>query len=535
MPLQPKSGIFKPADSPFVGLFEQSRAPSFEERKTVLELLVAKTAHLSHLNSQVPKRRTGKKHKVSSELRAELAYTRRWLEFHRALVSPWRQLPPEIMSEIFILTLKSRGTLDRHEAWIDDRAGTLLLCKICSTWRAIALRTPALWNTVSIRPFELLRPLEWVSTWLARSRSIPVHLQLLWDSQAHSDAINSVASVFVSHIHHTAELAIDGVFLFGHRLLIELDEAYPKLTFNPSVGSLNAPLLSTVLAHLPHGSVWDWIHAACRASPCLTHLTTSHSSLDSLTVANLTDLNWFREVPLSQIFRIFEDAPNLKHIDINVDGPGAPSSVQSRFNMKSISKLEITSYDHLHEFLGQAEFPSLVNLRICLVDLWPGPTFDSFLSHSSCALTILDFFDCIISPMETVASLKHDACETLESLSVEDCSGTRLNADALLEHLTYHGPERHLYNPTLRTIKLRDVGATDGLLAAIVESRCLSTTSSSGQPRPAPVRLSEVQFSFVDTDNHREDWKRLREIEERAKLKIGWPADRIRMHMLSSR
>ncbi|KAF7363708.1 hypothetical protein MSAN_01028600 [Mycena sanguinolenta] len=162
-----------PADSPFFGLFKQNRGPTPDERKTIQELLAEKRDHLSHLNSQVPKRRPGKKHKVSGELRVELTYTRRWLDFHRALVSPWRPLPVEIMSEIFILTLESKGDAAEDERWADDRAGTLLLCNICSTWRAIALRTTVLWNTLSLAVFTLRRYPEWISTWLARSRSSP--------------------------------------------------------------------------------------------------------------------------------------------------------------------------------------------------------------------------------------------------------------------------------------------------------------------------------------------------------------------------
>ncbi|KAJ6502247.1 hypothetical protein C8R45DRAFT_975883 [Mycena sanguinolenta] len=366
---QPKTVVFEPAYSPFVALFEQNRVPSFEQRKTIQEMLAEKTAHLAQLKSRVPKRRPGKKHQVPGELRAELAYTRRWLDFHRALVSPWRQLPVEIMSEIFIFTLKCRGATDEVERWDDDRAGTLLLCKICSAWRVIALRTPALWNTLSFCAIALARPPEWVSTWLARSQSVPVFLQLLWDPQTLLDVINSVMSVFESHLHHTAELAINGTYFLDEQVI----EDSPILTFNPSIESLNAPLLSAVHVSLAQGSVWDWIHAACRASPCLTHLTTSHSSLDLFPLANLTDFTWIHEAPMSQVIKMFEDAPNLRFLDFNVAGPIVPSSARSRLTMKSITKLKIASYKYLGEFLEQAEFPSLVNLSICFVDTWPGP------------------------------------------------------------------------------------------------------------------------------------------------------------------
>ncbi|KAJ6502428.1 hypothetical protein C8R45DRAFT_1209982 [Mycena sanguinolenta] len=526
-PPQPKSNLFKPTDSPFFDLFAQNRVPSLKETETLQELLAEKKAHLSHLNAQVPKRRPGKKHKVPSELRAELFYTRRFLEFPRAFIAPWRQLPVEIMSEIFLLTLEARKDND-DEPCYDDREGTILLCKICSTWRAIALRTPGLWNTLYIFLFGPFDPLDyaWISTWLARSGSSPVYLQLLWSKFALTDTINSVISIFVSHLHHATELALDGLRFFGVNDN-ELD--YPKPTFKPSVESLTAPLLSAVQVHLPEGSIWDWIHTACRVSPYLTQLHTSHSSLD-FPITNLTGLGWIHPAPMSRLFQIFEDAPNLRHVHINVEGPVVPSSTKSRLTMKSVLKLEVTSYDHLGDFLEQTEFPNVADLYFSFVDTWPdGPTFHSFLSRSSCALTALTFHDCIISLQQIVDCLRHRACDTLETFSVRKCA-PRLNAaDMLLQHLTYHEPEKSLHNPKLRTIELHDIRATDGLLFVMVESRARYPMTLLSTIQPAPTRLEEVQFTFSPAEtqktDHPEDWQRLRELKlmMRGELKIVWP------------
>jgi hypothetical protein len=59
----------------------------------------------------------------------------------------------EIISEIFLFTLECRDMKENH--WNDDRDRTLLLCKICSVWWGIALRTPALWNVLSLAPRSL--------------------------------------------------------------------------------------------------------------------------------------------------------------------------------------------------------------------------------------------------------------------------------------------------------------------------------------------------------------------------------------------
>ncbi|KAF7363706.1 F-box domain-containing protein [Mycena sanguinolenta] len=340
-------------------------------------------------------------------------------------------------------------------------------------------------------------------------------------------------SIFESHIHHTAELAIDGLFLFDPETMDEPDEAYPKLTFKPSVESLNASLLSTVVVNLPEGSEWDWIHAVCRATLRLTYLRTSHHSLDSFPLANLTQLEWLETAPMSEIFKIFEDAPNLRDIIISVDGPAVPSS-ESRLTMKSIAKIEISSDEHLGEFLEHSEFPNLVNLSICSADTWPGPAFHSFLSRSSCTLTVLEFNGCVISPEEIITCLQHSACKTLESLSLDGCFSE--DVDVLLRYLTYQGPgPEHppCNNPNLGSIILFGIYSTDGLLAEMVASRSFTSLPAKSLSKPAtrlaPVRLRKVCFTFEDEltqkEDHAKDWKQLREIEkmEQSELKIGWP------------
>ncbi|KAJ7827465.1 hypothetical protein B0H14DRAFT_2516942 [Mycena olivaceomarginata] len=337
------------------------------------------------------------------------------------------------MSEIFVLTLEPRECY--HDGgWIDDRAGTLLLCEICSTWRAIAIRTPALWNTLSLSAEYAPRPLDWISTWLGRSRSFPMCLQLVGSGQALRDLLGSVISTIHDHLHHIAELEIEDMDMITG-VGAGSEAVYPN---NPPVESLDAPLLSNVHVELPSGKIWDWIRAACRASPGLTHLTISQFALDWFPVASLTELSIIDPLPMSTVFQIFEHASNLKDVYFNVKGPAATSSPTSRLGMKSISLLEITSDLHLGEFLEQIELPSLVELRVYKIHGWPEDEFHSFLDRSSCGLTNLEFNDCSISQEQIVLFLGHKACNALESFALKQCNTA---GDALLEQLTYYGPE----------------------------------------------------------------------------------------------
>ncbi|KAJ7645641.1 hypothetical protein DFH06DRAFT_1212014 [Mycena polygramma] len=499
---------FSAVDSPFFALFEQRRVPSVQESKVIQELLAEKKAHLALLNSKVPKRRTGRK--VPRQLRAELDHTRRFIKFHQALISPWRRLPVEILTECFLFTLGVTKQSD-DSYWDDDREGTLLLCKICSTWRAIAIRTPALWNVLSVSLHAVREPLDWITIWLDRTRSFPVYLQVFWGHRALPDVINPVISAFASHLHHTAGLWIDGLDIENSELINE--DTYPKPTFPPTEPPSYAPLLSIVGVDLPPNSAWDWIHAACQASPRLAHLTTSQFSLD-WPVAHLTKLHLFDAVPMYKVFLILEQAPDLENISLDIDGPAVTSSSGDVLCMKSVSRIEITSSEYLGQFLEQIQFPGLTDCAIHQIVNWPEAEFFSFLFRSSCHLTALHFYSVQISQEQLIKCLQHKACSTLEALSIWECHDPP--ASVVLQYLTYR--DHPFPNPNLNSIELGNIQATDGLLSTLVESRLPTNVIEVPSGVATPARLNKFQFSFVEgvvasQITHVQDWGRLRDIE----------------------
>ncbi|KAF7331290.1 F-box domain-containing protein [Mycena kentingensis (nom. inval.)] len=99
---------------------------------------------------------------------------------HRAVISPTRFVPDDILRVIFVETLPQ----NRDTALCADE-GPLLLAQICKRWLAVALTTPRLWASMylSIPPssgggwnLEPGRPsLLWiVSVWLERSGAVPL-------------------------------------------------------------------------------------------------------------------------------------------------------------------------------------------------------------------------------------------------------------------------------------------------------------------------------------------------------------------------
>lgn len=69
---------------------------------------------------------------------------------HRALLSPIKRLPHEILSEILILSLPD---LDMYNIFTFRRV-VMLPAIICMHWRDVALSTPRLWSSVSFGLYQ---------------------------------------------------------------------------------------------------------------------------------------------------------------------------------------------------------------------------------------------------------------------------------------------------------------------------------------------------------------------------------------------
>ncbi|KAJ7483508.1 hypothetical protein FB451DRAFT_1234815 [Mycena latifolia] len=84
-------------------------------------------------------------------------------------------MPPEVLGEIFSLTLPSVGdTLARrrfrnsHSPWV--------LTHVCSRWRAIALSIPSLWSLVVVNSLhKRASPMAMIKTQIERARSLKIH------------------------------------------------------------------------------------------------------------------------------------------------------------------------------------------------------------------------------------------------------------------------------------------------------------------------------------------------------------------------
>ncbi|KAJ7879474.1 hypothetical protein B0H14DRAFT_3858352 [Mycena olivaceomarginata] len=132
-----------------------------KELHEIKALLVEPCQKLKRLDDEIAVMRQALE-KLAEERDTLLTY----VEAHKALISPLRQLPLDIIEEIFMACLPT------HRNCVMSAAeAPVLLGRICSSWRAISLTTPRLWAKVAQR-------LDVADAWLRRSGTCPLSISV---------------------------------------------------------------------------------------------------------------------------------------------------------------------------------------------------------------------------------------------------------------------------------------------------------------------------------------------------------------------
>ncbi|KAF7291771.1 F-box domain-containing protein [Mycena chlorophos] len=161
-------------ESPVPGLLKTNLPPSNDQLIAIHAFLAATSPEFARLDEE------------ASVLQARLASVIQKRDAmgeivngHRALLSPIRRLPSELLGKIFVSTLPTK-----RDTAISADEGPMLLMQVCRSWRAVALTTPQLWASIYIvcpesdTATSLPRLLRVVNTWLARSGALPLSMTL---------------------------------------------------------------------------------------------------------------------------------------------------------------------------------------------------------------------------------------------------------------------------------------------------------------------------------------------------------------------
>ncbi|KAF8953745.1 hypothetical protein BDZ97DRAFT_1870859 [Flammula alnicola] len=177
--------------SPFASHFQTNYIPTDDEIAEINALLVEKSAVLSQIETEL--RRIQHMHEGLS----------REIEDHRALISPARRLPADVLREIFMHCLPTG-----HNAIMSKDEFPILLTRVCHRWRTIAFSTPRLWASIHI-PVPCSAPLN-------------PHTGTLFNQRYDTFALNTVvncAKVTREWLDRSGACALDISFIDGNKTL----------------------------------------------------------------------------------------------------------------------------------------------------------------------------------------------------------------------------------------------------------------------------------------------------------------------------
>ncbi|KAJ7221294.1 hypothetical protein GGX14DRAFT_669313 [Mycena pura] len=126
--------------SPFTSKFGTNYSAGDNEVTEIETILIEPSRRIEFLDDEITKMQ-----RVIDKLTEERNTLTAYIDGHRALLSPMRRLPRDIIQEIFIACMPT----DRNCVMSATEA-PVLLGRICSGWRAISFSTPRLWANIHI-------------------------------------------------------------------------------------------------------------------------------------------------------------------------------------------------------------------------------------------------------------------------------------------------------------------------------------------------------------------------------------------------
>ncbi|TFK22297.1 hypothetical protein FA15DRAFT_671679 [Coprinopsis marcescibilis] len=128
------------ANSPFQPHLQTNYCPTTSEIKQIRELLTEPLSSLSNLEQEIVKVRA-----KLDQLVAKHAALQSAISDHQALLVPIRQMPPDILQEIFSHCLPTS-----HFPLLSIRCPPLLLTLVCKSWGSIVYSSPRLWSALHV-------------------------------------------------------------------------------------------------------------------------------------------------------------------------------------------------------------------------------------------------------------------------------------------------------------------------------------------------------------------------------------------------
>ncbi|KAL0071134.1 hypothetical protein AAF712_001692 [Marasmius tenuissimus] len=358
---------------------------------------------------------------------------KRKIRKYRTLLSPVYRLPSEIWAEVFLFFCEGESLIPLKTPAV------MVVSRVCGRWRDIALSTPRIWSTISLR-FEgwtkgnggrLDRLQSLLVSFLQRSKNMPLTVNLNSLRVEKQDEIDGVVKTLEGLLNHSTRwqhldcthslLALPAFQSLRNRLP-ELKSLYVESGMRDNSSSLfhDCPSLTSISISPDSWSDSDFpLHQMKTLSLRRSYAPAALAVLRSCTNAYQLEMHSIGGMSRPDTDHII--LPKIRQLTITAENEEDAMTVFQFSTLQSLTSLEIRR-------------SSVNSVDWNRWDL--GPVKDFFL-RSSCALTSLKIGSVPLSDEETIQLLL--LMPTLTNLSIEEYpkhGKNKIVTDAFLQLLS---------------------------------------------------------------------------------------------------
>ncbi|KAF8350988.1 hypothetical protein F5887DRAFT_1124909 [Amanita rubescens] len=368
---------------------------------------------------------------------------------------PINQLPADVLTEIFIQCLPKVKLWPKIKGKSTKDVAPLLLCNVCSSWRALAVSMPCLWQRLFItfkrEPKRKEEAVSMTHIWIKRSGELPLTLGLTeYTGDDFRQALLNALISYASRWEHVN---------FHH--LISL----PRVGHMPCLRSFDMTINNFPFTSCPKLSrISCWYFGRISSAP--------------LPWPQLTHIKLCRSLSEEQALFIIQSCPKLTDLDVKLFNHDVHESLSREVVVnKSLQRLRLGVYQLGDPLLKRLTLPVLTDISIKFKESASTHGFQQellrFFSRSKCKLDRLNLGDCDFDDAELFECLKHDSCTSLIDLEILMLYDTPILTDSILVALTdVPSAGNRVLLPRLAHLTLvASLGGSPGSLGKMILSR----------------------------------------------------------------
>ena len=348
---------------------------------------------------------------------------------------PFNQLPHEIIAEIFWNCLVH----EREAVRMSSGNAPLLLCRVCSSWRALVLATPQLWASVGIlvrHPNDVDPSIcvQITNAWLERSGILPLTVEIRYVKIDYRDRNPTTKPTVLDAVLYT-------VCSYSSRwqnvaITTWLPLSFPQLQILPLLRSFH-------LQGFHFGPEHNAISFPFSRSPRLAQLSWPYP-FDPPTD---TQIPWNQvsylcitaKMTCFSALEMIRLCPQLEHFKVDLIAEDRGDHLQTTVQNSSLRTLKISCPADCGPFLNSLILPQLREFNLTcstLVGVSGRRAFLDFLTRSNCKLYKLDLHRCAFEPF--TECLEQESFKRIQKLEI--ASSPQFTDDELIRLTDFPSP-----------------------------------------------------------------------------------------------